>query len=130
MRAQIEELKERFIAAKSDAARDAIREEMRKLCDTDAVAVGEAAIESIKATNAVAEETLVREKLHNILPAISVSYLAKTYFRKSPQWFYQKLNGNIVNGKPAQFTKDELEILHHALLDISQKINISASVVF
>ena len=73
---------------------------------------------------------LLKAKLKDILPIVSVSYLSKNYFHKSPQWFYQRLNGNIVNGKPAQFTSEELKVLQIALLDISEKLNTSASVVF
>jgi len=126
MKEKIEALKERYIRANTDAERDAIRDDIRKLCDEDAGAVAAAALESVKETNA----ELLRDRLNEVLPVISVSYLAKTYFKKTPQWFYQRLNGNAVNGKPAQFTPTELQTLHGALLDISQKINVSASAVF
>ncbi len=126
MKTKIEALKERYIRAKTDAQRNAIRQEIRTLCDADAGAVAEATLQSVRETNA----ELLREKLKDVLPIVSVSYLAKTYFRRSPQWFYQRLNGNAINGKPAQFTNDELQILHGALLDISGKINASATVVF
>ena len=46
-----------------------------------------------------ADELILRQKLEDILPAISISYLSKNYFKKTPQWFYQRLNGNNVNGK-------------------------------
>lgn len=119
-------LKERYIRATSEEEIENIREEMRALCDQDAPAVADAALEDIRATNS----ELLRDKLQEVLPIISVSYVVKTYFQKTPQWFYQRLNGNAVNGKPAQFTSDELKILHGALLDISGKISASASVVF
>lgn len=63
----------------------------------------------------------LRMQLEEILPAISVSHLAKTYFSKSPQWFYQRLNENIVNGKPARFTEEERKKIADALLDISNQ---------
>lgn len=126
MKEKLEALKKRYIQATGEDELDAIREDMRKLCDDDAGAVAEAALDSIKETNAV----LLSEKLKDVLPIVSVSYLAKRYFSKSPQWFYQRLNGNAVNGKQARFTNDELKTLHGALLDISGKISASASVVF
>ena len=126
MKDKIEALKGKYVRAKTDEEYETIRDELRKLCDENANAVAEAALESIKETNA----ELLREKLKDVLPVVSVSYLAKTYFRKSPQWFYQRLNGNAVNRKPARFTNDELKVLQGALLDISGKINASASVVF
>jgi hypothetical protein len=126
MRAKIEELKERYVRAKTEREYDTIDTELRALCDDDAVAVADATLESIRETNA----ELLRKKLSDVLPIVSVSYLAKTYFHRSPQWFYQRLNGNTVNGKQAQFTNDELKVLHGALLDISGRIGASAAAVF
>lgn len=65
----------------------------------------------------------VRKQLESVLPFISVSALAKSYFGKSSSWFYQRLNGNVVHGKPAAFTEDELKTLNHALQDISMKLS-------
>jgi hypothetical protein len=65
----------------------------------------------------------VREKLSPILPVISVSYLAKNYFHKTPQWFYQRLNGNRVNGKPAKFSDTEIQTLNFAIQDIRQQLS-------
>lgn len=126
MKSKIEALKERYIRAESEAEHEAIRNELRKLCEEDAGAVAGAALDSIRETNA----ELLRDKIKDILPIVSVSHLAKTYFHKSPQWFYQRLNGNSVNGKQAKFTDSELKVLRDALLDISGKISASASVVF
>jgi hypothetical protein len=60
----------------------------------------------------------IRDKLAPVLSVISVSYLAKSYFHKTPQWFYQRLNGSLVNGRPASFTAEEKERLKEALQDI------------
>lgn len=68
------------------------------------------------------KENIIREKMSCILPLISVSHLARKYFSRSPQWFYQRLNGNTVNGKPAKFTEAEIQILNDALQDISKEI--------
>ena len=65
----------------------------------------------------------VRKQLEPVLPLISVSALSKKYFGKSSSWFYQRLNGNVVHGKPAAFTEDELKTLNHALQDISLKLS-------
>lgn len=71
----------------------------------------------------IKEIAVMRDKLSSILPLISVSHLSKKYFNRSPQWFYQRLNGNYVNGKPAHFSVDEIKTLKHALSDISSSIN-------
>jgi hypothetical protein len=60
MKHKINALKERYILANTEAEHDAIREEIRKLCDEDAGAVADAALESVKETNA----ELLRDKLN------------------------------------------------------------------
>ena len=79
-------------------------------------------IECMKETNKNLSDFLMREQLNDILPYISISAIAKNYFGKSKEWFYQKMNGNIVNGKPAKFTEEEIKNLNFALQDISKKI--------
>jgi len=65
----------------------------------------------------------IRNKLGELPDICNMGYIAQRYFGKTRQWLYQRLNGNIVNGKPAQFTKEEIKILNEALQDISKKIN-------
>ena len=48
----------------------------------------------------------IRQKLDRVLDFVSMSYIAKNYFGKTRQWLYQRVNGNIVNGKSADFTPD------------------------
>lgn len=60
----------------------------------------------------------VRQKLDRVLNFASMSYIAKNYFGKTRQWLYQRVNGNIVNGKPADFTPDELNTLSVALSEL------------
>lgn len=69
-----------------------------------------------------AEELVLRDKLESVLPIVSVSYIAKNYFNKSRYWLYQRINGNIVNGKKAKFTPSEIVLLETAFKDISKKI--------
>lgn len=129
MNAQLEKLQARFMKATTDAEREDIRKEMRKLCDADAPGLAAAALESIKATNAEVAELLLREQLKDILPAVSLAYVAKTYFNKTRQWLYQRINGTLVNGKPAKFTPEEITTLNNALRDIANRlssINVSA----
>ena len=69
-----------------------------------------------------AESLLIREQLKEIIEIISISYIAKKYFNKNRTWMYQKINGNIKNGKPAKFTDSEIQTFNFALQDISNKI--------
>lgn len=130
MKEDIEKLKERFVNAGSDAELEAIDKEMKTLLKKDIDSFAEGLIECAKDTNKKADELLLRDKLEAVLPFISVSALSKTYFRRSPQWFYQRLNGSIVNGKPMKFNTSELKILSAALVDIGKKISQAAAFVF
>jgi hypothetical protein len=66
----------------------------------------------------------IRLRSHLILnkDLIPVSYIAKNYFKKSKEWIYQRINGNLVNGKPARFSETEIETFNFALQDISKRI--------
>lgn len=57
---------------------------------------------------------------------LSLSQIAQDYFGKSRSWLYQRINGAIVNGKPAQFTPEERQQLSNALLAISERIKDTA----
>jgi len=79
----------------------------------------------VYAIAASADETIamgVRYQLGEVKEVLSLSYIAKNYFNKSRQWLNQRINGSIVNGKPAKFTNDQLRVFNNALHDISQKI--------
>lgn len=130
MKADIERLKERFVNAITDAEIEAIDKEVKSLVDRDIDRFSEGMLECIKNTSKEADELLLRDKLESVLPFISVSALVKTYFKKSPQWFYQRLNGSLVNGKPVKFNEGELKILSTALNDIGKKITQAAAFVF
>ena len=123
MKAQLEKLQERFVNSKTEAERDAVSEEIRKLCDADATGVATATLDMIKETNAEASMLVLREQIKDILPAVSLAYVAKTYFNKTRQWLYQRINGTMVNGRPAQFTQDEIDTLNGALKDIGNRLS-------
>ena len=126
---QIKELKERFRNANKKELAE-IDKEMDMLATQHPTEFSEAMVNTAKETLIEIDELLLKEKLKDVLPALSVSYFAKTYFKKTPQWFYQRLNGNAVNGKSAKFTKEELKTLSFALTDVSKRINESASCIF
>ena len=72
------------------------------------------------------QEMKLALELGDVANAISLSYIAKAYFGKSKTWLYQRLNGNKVNGKPAQFTEEERKRFGEALRDLSRRINETA----
>ena len=71
----------------------------------------------------------IRQKVETVLPLISVSSLSRQYFNRTPQWFYQRLNGSIVNGKTAKFTPAELKTLSQALQDIAKRLQAVAKIL-
>lgn len=127
METKLRELRQRFRDARSEKERDKIDKEIAALADTDNKAFSKAMINLAKETSQQAEEIVLSQKLKNILPAINLSYFAKQYFRKTPQWLYQRINGNEVNGHPAKFTSAELKTLRAALKDVSKVMANSAT---
>lgn len=70
------------------------------------------------------QEQRMAERLGEITDMVSMAYIAKTYFKKSRSWLAHKLNCNIVNGKPSQFTEEELKTLRFALNDMASKLRV------
>lgn len=115
-------LKSRYVNATTEKEREEVRQAIRQACDEAPKEVAVIAVEQLNETIERIEGVLIRQQMEDILPFISLAYMAKTYFGKSRQWLYQRVNGLMVNGKPAQFTQAELDILNHALRDMGQKL--------
>ncbi len=126
---EIKKLKNQYQNAKTDEEFSVIHDAMDLLYNANQDDFSEAMLTCIKESNQKADELILRQKLEDILPVISISYLSKNYFKKTPQWFYQRLNGNNVNGKEAHFTDIELKTLSIALKEIGQKLTASAALV-
>lgn len=125
---KINDLKIRFrTASKEELGKIDI--EMEHLAVENPEAFSKAMLEAARQTVINTEELRIKEKLDKILPIVSVSYLAKTYFGKTPQWFYQRLNGNIVNGKEARFSDQEIKVISKALNDIGDKLKKSSQLI-
>ena len=71
-------------------------------------------------------KTTMRQKMHDILVAISWADLSRTYFGKSNSWLYHKMDGRDGNGKPTSFSPEEALQLKGALIDLSNRIRIAA----
>ena len=70
--------------------------------------------------------TDTKQKLADIMVAISWRELARTYFGKSSSWLYHKLDGIDGNGGIGGFTDDEQSQLKAALCDLSDRIRKAA----
>ena len=79
-------------------------------------------LNGLNATIDTAEEFIMATKISDISDAISLSYIAKNYFGKSRSWLYQRLNGNTVNGKQAQFNPEEKKQFVKAFNDLSIRL--------
>lgn len=64
----------------------------------------------------------VKGILGEVSELLNLSHVAKRYLGKDRTWLYQRLNGSIVNGKPAAFSQSELRILSDSLNEISHII--------
>lgn len=68
----------------------------------------------------------IKDKMSDILVAISWRDIARTYFGKSSSWLYHKLDGIDGNGGIGGFTHDEAMQLKGALCDLSDRIRRAA----
>ncbi|MEA5129085.1 MAG: DUF5053 domain-containing protein [Proteiniphilum sp.] len=121
-REEFEELKRRDIAAKSDGERKLIAKEFEQLANNDPEGFEAAFMASARQTLEDAKRLRVKEQLGEITQFVSMSYIAKNYFNKTKSWLSQRINGNEVNGKSAQFTPEEIDILNGAISDLSHKL--------
>ena len=112
---EMDDLKRRFISAETEEERNEIGKEISAAIEQNAEEVAAITLSQIKETNERAQDELVRNRLKSVLPAISLSYIAKTYFN-------QRINGNTVNGMQAKFSQEELRTLDYALKDLSEKL--------
>ena len=71
---------------------------------------------------AQAQQVVFKEKFDYLSKTLSMSNVAKTYFGKSSAWMNQRINNHKVNGKPAVFSRDDMERLKEALKDIASKL--------
>lgn len=116
------ELRSEYIVTADEKRKAEIDAQIRELSEQSPEEFRQAFLEG--AENAIAEsrEFRVKEAIEPVIPALNLSFIAENYFHKSRSWFSQRLNGATVNGKPARFTSEELEVLAYALKDISKKI--------
>ena len=120
---KIKVLAERNRLATTEEERAAVAAEMNALRGKDEKAFTEALEELIKTTADEVQEQRMAERLGEITDMVLMAYIAKTYFKKSRSWLAHKLNGNMVNGKPSQFTEEELKTLRYALSDMASKLS-------
>lgn len=68
----------------------------------------------------------MKQRLEDVLFAVSWRDLSRTYFSKSSSWFYHKMDGIDGNGGKGGFTDQEAMQLKGALVDLSNRIRSAA----
>lgn len=136
MKAELEQMKEKFMLLETDEERLAFKEKMKAFVDNktneEREELSRAFIEGARQACISADKVFneaLRTYLNNIYDTVSWSYIAKKYFNKSRSWLCQRLNGIRVGKKEAQFTEAERKILISALQDISKDIQNTALVI-
>lgn len=119
---KFEQLKSLELKAKNKKELENIQLEFDKLALSDPDGFEDAFIESAKGTLLAAKQLKIKEQLKEMQEIVSMSFIAKNYFKKTKSWMSQRINELNVNGKPAQFTAEEIDILNEAFKDISKKV--------
>lgn len=68
------------------------------------------------------ETYTLHERMGALTEVVNLAYIARHYFGKTRQWLYQRLKGQIVNGRPASFTESEEATFIKALQDIGLQL--------
>lgn len=71
--------------------------------------------------------TDMKQRMGEILLAVSWRDIARNYFGKSSSWFYHKMDGIDGNGGVGGFTASEAETMRNALLDLARRIQEAAA---
>ncbi len=61
-------------------------------------------------------------KESDLLTVLNGTYIAERFFGKSGSWFSQKINNHEKNGKPVEFSEEEIKKLKEALVVISLEL--------
>ena len=75
------------------------------------------------------QQTTVRQVLSDVYEDINWAYLAQNYFGKSRSWLYHKFSGRN-NGKPDDFSDVDRERLKGALVDIANRLRMTADKLY
>ena len=122
-----------FSNASSEEERNRIIEEQRQWrasltpeqkAEADAIA-RRSANEMLAAAKANLEELdarITRQRLVKLADGLSLAYIAQHYMGHTKEWLYQRMNGCIVNGKPARFKSNELEQLQRGIRDYGARL--------
>lgn len=101
---------------------DFIKEMMERAQSEEGQRLADEAIARYKA--ATPDKQVFDLKEQDIMKVLKVSYIAERFFGRSRSWLCHKLNHDMRNGKPDDFTPEEREKLKDALDTIAYEIQI------
>lgn len=122
MQAEFEQYKQLTTEQERAQFQEQRAQRIESLSQSEQTAYVDASMQGLNQAVKTAEEIIIAHRLGGLEKAISLSYIAKTYFGKSKEWLYQRVNGYKVNGKPAQFTNEEKITFVNALQDLSRQL--------
>lgn len=93
---------------------------MERAQSEEGAALADEAVARYKASKS--SEKVLELKEQDIMKVLKVSYIAERFFGRSRSWLCHKLNHDIKNGKPDDFTDDERKTLKAALETIAYEI--------
>ncbi|MDR1224487.1 MAG: DUF5053 domain-containing protein [Tannerella sp.] len=120
--AEFEEYRKLKTVEEKEAFQKKIKAEFDKKTPEEQQAYTEASEKGLNAIGERVEELIEKVEMGEVASIVSLAYLSRKYFGKTRHWLYQRINGSIVNGKPAKFTAEEKVKLKNALQDIGNII--------
>ena len=115
------------LAAENDARYKAMDAEQKEKFRQAVMETINNVYDDVAEMKAEEETELLRQRVEGLSEALSLKYIAKNYFDKSSAWLYQRLNGNVVNGKKMFFNMKEIARFKAALNDLSAQLSAAAA---
>ena len=115
------------LAAENDARYKAMDAEQKEKFRQAVMETINNVYDDVAEMKAEEETELLRQRVEGLSEALSLKYIAKNYFDKSSAWLYQRLNGNVVNGKKMFFNMKEIAQFKAALNDLSAQLSAAAA---
>lgn len=104
------------------AEEELIKEIMERAQSEEGAILADEAVARYKASKS--SDKVYNLKEQDIMKVLKISYIAERFFGRSRSWLCHKLNHDIKNGKPDDFTEDERKKLKNALDTIAYEIQI------
>lgn len=103
---------------------DLIKEIMERAQSEEGARLADEALAKMKSGEIKPDKLVLELKEQDIMKVLKVSYIAERFFNRSRSWMSHKLNHDMVNGKPDDFTEEERRKLKDALDTIAYEIQI------